>query len=1048
MTEKTTVVLVDDHPVFRKGLRMLLEDEPDFSVIGEAGDGEQAIALISELQPDIAVLDISMPDVSGIEVAECVSRDCPKTRVVALSIHSEKRFVEDMLMAGAAGYILKQTAPEDLVNGIRTVMNGESFLSPSITSVVLSGFRYGQSMEQSKEIELSHIIHTKLYPHQLPDNHVARRELIKKLDKGSRLPVLLITAPAGYGKSTLVSSWLHQQSLPFGWVSLAETENDLRQFLFYLVHAVQSLFSGKLAKTEMLVNSAKLPPVHALAVSVLQEIGQIEENFILVLDDIHLVKEKGVYDFLSEILRHPPHHLHFIIMGRRDPFLPIASLRGNRFLAEIRAKELRFSLDETRRYLELVLGEGHNARLAEVFHRKMEGWVAGLRLAIMSTGEVRELEEMLLQLDGESQFVQEYLFNEVLDKQTPMIRTNITILAILDRFCGPLCEAVIRTADSGKNGDFSGWDFLKELQQLNLFLVSLDTENIWYRFHHLFQKLLEKQLVRSVGSEKRAELHRTASKWFESNGFLTEGIKHAIKGQDIDRAERIVQQNRHKELGRDRWSNVEKWLLLFPEEEKRNRPTLLLAVAWVCHDRYRLQDMAAVVDQLDMITANDPLEGAARGEFLFLKGVLDYWESKSEGCLKYMDEARALLPETYSLVFGLIEMYEALAHQMNGKNVLAVEQLKNKTANVSGKTAIFRSRLIASLSFVHYIEGNLYQAFDAAARMQILSAQNNLSYTETWGYYMLGNASLQMFDLVKAKDHFSVLKDKMYIMHSMAAIDAMAGLALTCFFQHGSDEAFAISGIIDDFARQTHDHDLIIVAHSLKARLFLLCQDDDGAKKSLQFMGVQPSPKVLFTWIELIEITRIKVLISIGTSKELELANQLLARVKQQIVSAHNHCHLVDVQVLEAQLLLKTEGVEAALAPLEKAVSLAAQGGWVMPFIEAGRPIIELLGSLVPTNEEMSWYIKAILRIGCVDYRNPTVTEEASTLDLDESLTSRESEILELLAQRLRNKEIGEKLFISPETVKSHIKRLFSKLDAVNRRDVVEKAIALGLLKK
>ena len=1049
MTQKTKVVLVDDHPVFRKGLRMLLEDEPDFSVIGEAGDGEQAITLIIEHQPDIAVLDISMPGISGIEVAERISADCPNTRIVALSIHSEKRFVEDMLIAGAAGYILKQSAPEDLVNGIRTVINGDSFLSPSITSVVLSGIRATQSIEQLEDEDSLQIISSKLHSAQLPENFVVRKNLVKRLEKGSRLPLMLVTAPAGYGKSTAVSSWLRQQPIPFGWISLDETESNLRQFLFYFVHAVQSLFPGRLTDTQTLVSSANLPPVHALAVSILGEIEQIEKDFILVLDDVHLVREKQVYDFLSEILRYPPKHFHLVIIGRRYPFLPIASLRGKRLLTELRTRELRFSLDETRDYLQLLLGERESEKLAQMLHEKMEGWIAGLRLAILSTDQASGLEEMLQQLKGDSQFVQEYLFNEVLEKLTPTLRTDIMKLAILDRFCGPLCEAVIRVSDHGQDGELSGWDFLKKLKQSNLFLENLDSENIWCRFHRVFQMLLQKQLQRSVSSEKIEELHRVASEWLVSNGFVEEGIKHAIRGQDFESAERIIQQHRHKELGRDRWNVVDKWLSMLPEEMILRRPPLLLAYAWGCFVRYRFQELAALLEHLESISGEVPLESRLMGEYKFLKGLLSYWSGNSETCLLCMAEARDLLRDSSHQLMGLIETYEALAQQMQGNSLLAIEQLQAKILNVGITSAIYRSQLTATMGFVHFLEGKLYPAYEFAERLLQMTRQNGQAYLETYGHYMQGNASLQLFDLDKAAYHFSALTTaKLYLMHTRVAVDVLSGLAVTRFFQQDKQEAYRNSDKLYEFTRQTQDDQLIIIADSLRARLLIMDRLEVGAENCLQRVELKTGHSALFFVLELPAITQIRVLISIGLSAELERAAELLAALKQCLLAQHNRYHLVDLLVLETLLLVKTKGADEALMQLEKAVALAAEDGWIRPFIEPGRPLMELLNRLEPVTAQAKRHIDAIQQSGSKDQRKAAAPEDLSESILEEPLTSRESEVLELLAQRLRNKEIGKKLFISPETVKSHIKKLFSKLDAVDRQDVVDKAIKLGLLKK
>ena len=1045
---KTTVALVDDHPVFRKGLRMLLEDEPDFDVIGEAADGVQALELINELQPEIAVLDISMPGLNGIEVAERISASCPETRIVALSIHSEKRFVEDMLMAGAHGYILKQSVPEDLVNGIRSVMNGDSYLSPSITSVVLSGLKTGKFGKQESESEAPQIIATKLYPPKIPDNHVERVEIFKKLEKGSRLPLTLIIAPAGYGKTTCVSNWLQKQSTAYGWISLDETDNDLRRFLHYFLHVVQSLFPGSLAESELLVDTGELPSIHTLAATMLSDIEHIGKNFIVVLDDIHLVGGKQVYDFLSEILRHPPHNFHMIILGRRDPLLPIPKLRGNRMIAELRIGELRFNLDETRQYLQLMLGDAATEDLGELLHQKIEGWVAGLRLAVMASDQAGDLKQRLERLKGDSEFIQEYLINEVLENQAPAVRADLMKISILDRFCGPLCDVIARTLDHDSDREFSGWDFVKELKRANLFIVSLDSDNVWYRFHHLFQNLLQSQLQRSYGSELIDELQIVASNWFVSNGFIEDGIKHAIAGHDLDQAEQIVQQYRHKELARDRWQVVDQWLSMFPEEMILGRPILLLANGWVCFVRYRLQELAALIERLELIIGEVPLEGSLLGEYKFLQGLLSYWSGNSEACLLFMAEARDSLEDSSHQLQGLIETYGALARQMQGNSLIAIEQLQARILEVANTAVINRSRLNAALSFVHFLEGKLYPADESAERLMLLSTQNGLAYLESWAHYMRGNASLQLFDLEKAAYHFSALTDRLDFMHARIAVDALSGLALTRFFQQHQQEAYRISEVLSEFTLQNQDQQLKTVSDSLEARLLVMDKNEVDLENYLQRAESKTGYSAMFLLMELPEITLIRVLISLGSSSELERATELLAGVKKRLVAEHNSYHLVDILVLETMLMLRTEGADEALGQLEKALEQAAQGGWVRPFIESGQPVLELLARLEPATVKMNRHKQAIQQSSLAEQGAVAVADALSPAVLDDPLTNREFEILILLAQRMRNKEIGEKLFISSETVKSHIKRLFSKLDAVNRRDVVSKAIDAGLLKK
>lgn len=1046
MTQKTTVVLVDDHPVFLKGLRMLLEGEPDFSVLGEAHSGEQALTVIIDLQPEIVVLDISMPGISGIEVAEHLSVHYPKIKIIALSIHSEKRFVEDMLLAGAAGYILKQTVPEDLIRGIRTIMDGEAFLSPSITSVVLSGLKKNLDRENTSTPESFNVVGTKLDPTVLPDNYVERKALNSKLGKGSRLPLTLVTASAGYGKSTTVSHWLSLQPLPYSWISLDETDSDLRQLLHYFVHAVQSLFPNCLPESEVLIKSAVLPTAQALAASFLRELGELDQSFILVLDDIHLIQQKDFSGFLSEILRHPPQPLHLIILGRRDPFLPIALLRGRRMLSEIRARDLQFSLEETQEYLQLMIGEINSNELANLLHEKMEGWIAGLRLAIMSSEQAIGIEETLERLQGDSQYVQEYLYTQAVETLAPGLLTNAIQISVLDTFCAPLCEALINTIKDETKPVFIGWEFIKELRQENLFLVNLDGEDTWYRFHHVFKELLTKQLHRNYSVETMNDLHKAASVWFVDIGLIDEAIKHALLGQDFEMAENIFQQNRQKEIGQDRWHNLEKWLLLFPEETRSNSPTLLLSYAWICYNSHRLDELNALVERFELLSTTTSIDDIALVEVHLLKGILSYWKGNSYECLQHIATARTFAVETHPLSLGLMDMYETLAIQMEGNGLHVIEQLKSQVLLMGLRPAIFRSRIIESLSFVHLLDGELFQASESSERMQILCAQNNLTHAETWAHYLMGNAHFQLFNLDTAEEHFGTLESKFDIMHTKVAIDGLAGLALTQSFQRIPEKAFAITTMLEDLANQTQDYNLIGVAHSLKARLALLQGDTKLAENCLQQMGQQHSSEVSFIWLELPEITRLRIIICIGSVAQLEDAATQLATLRQQGEVAHNSYQMVDILVLETMLLLKQEKYEMAQTQFQNAITLAAKGGWIRPFMEVSHQLDGLHYNLKSVTDKEKHFCTVIEQR--IKERQIYGLQRLDTAlnGMTEPLTSRESEILELLALRLSNKEIGEKLFISTETVKSHMKRLFSKLDAANRRDVVKKAINLGLI--
>ena len=550
---KKTILLVDDHPIFRKGLNFLLEDEEDMLVVGEAGDGQTALNLVEELAPDIVVMDVTMPGLNGIEATKQIVAHSPGTMVVALSIHSEKQFVQDMLQAGASGYILKESVPEDLVMGIRSVMMGEGYLSTAITGIVVSQLRASLSQENSFQKKGQEILETKLHPPQVPGNHVHRSRLITLLEKGIALPIQTVTAPAGYGKSTLVSCWFLKQELPHAWLSLDDGDNDLRQFITYFIHAIRGLFPSAMAKTLATLEAAELPPIQLLSKILANDIVPIKPDFVLIIDDFHLIKEKNIHDLLTELLRHPPKPLHLVIVGRAEPFLSLNRFRALGQLSEIHLQALRFTEDETTEFLQQLLSRDIDTSISSQLVDKTEGWITGIRLDALSMLHEGNADKILQELSGSGQFVMEYLFNEVFSSHPENIQNHIITCSIVDRFCAPLCEVLCPYPEN--DCDLDGWDLISWLKNNNLFFISLDNHGYWYRFHHLFRKMLKKQLVRRYSSDEIDALHAKARAWFAENKIIEETIQppsssiaESLTSHEKEILELLVQGRANKEI--------------------------------------------------------------------------------------------------------------------------------------------------------------------------------------------------------------------------------------------------------------------------------------------------------------------------------------------------------------------------------------------------------------------------------------------------------------------------------------------------------------------
>src|SRR6266851_4642527 len=389
------------------------------------------------------------------------------------------------------------------------------------------------------------ILATKLYIAPLRPNVVSRPRLLERLNEGLHRNLILISAPAGFGKTTLVSEWLASCHRPAAWLSLDEGENDPARFLTYLVAAVQTIAPTIGEGVLTILQSSQPPPPEALLTALLNDLTTIQDHFVLVLDDYHVLDAKAVDQTLTYLVEHLPPHMHLVIATREDPHLPLARLRARGHLTEVRAADLRFTPSEAAAFLNQVMGLGLSAEDIAALETRTEGWIAGLHLAAISLQGQQDATSFIQSFTGSHHFVLDYLVEEVLGQQSEGVQTFLLRTSILDRFCGPLCDAVLM------DPSVPGRATLDYLERANLFIVPLDNERRWYRYHHLFAELLRQRLAqihRSAlpdktddGGQSMAELHVRASQWYEDNGLEIEAFQHAAAANDLDRAGRLVE---------------------------------------------------------------------------------------------------------------------------------------------------------------------------------------------------------------------------------------------------------------------------------------------------------------------------------------------------------------------------------------------------------------------------------------------------------------------------------------------------------------------------
>ena len=1086
------VLLVDDHAVLRKGLRLLLEEEEDLTVVGEAGDGQEAIELFRKLSPDVVVMDITMKGLNGIEATRHIIAESPTTKVLALSIHSGGRFVENMLDAGVSGYLLKDSAPEELVEGIRAVVRGEVYLSTAITEVVVSRLRQRQStagLDVHDDAELAEaagdlglladevkiqglparlgdpdaattpLRSTKLHRPPIVADHIHRPRLQESLEKSRDLPFTLISAPAGYGKSTLVSYWVSTCDLPAAWVSLDEDENDLRQFLHYFLAAVGSLFPTALEETHSLADAAILPPLSVLAKALTNDLDWIEKDFVLVLDDFHRIRSEPVHSLIAELLRYPPRPLHLVVITRYDPSLPMTRLRADGRMNELRTRDLRFTGPEVTALLErvigLTVGDDTLARLEE----QLEGWVVGLRLVALALGYVNSPEKLLEGMSGGIPQIQEYLLQEVLAQRSPQIQDWLLKTSILDRFCMQLCSAVCKAEATPGSSDLDGIQFIDALQRCNLFIIPLDNEGKWFRYHHLFQELLSDQLQLRMGPDEIATLHLRASEWFEAEDLVDEALEHALSAEAVERAAQMVERKLRPMMNEARWYIIETWMSRLPEAEILSRPELLLGRAYICFYRWNTAEIPLILDRIDDLMDEDPETHSLSAEVAVFRGVCAFFGADGARSMEYLERAHDQIPGRNTELHAINEVFLLMAGQMEGQE----ERVRAAAVTWIGdeKTqfhVLRKAHVQTALRHLDLTSGHLEAIKLGIPKERELARTHNLDDMVAWCDYHVGMSHLYQGDLDAAIRFLEAAGKRKYFHYAMSAVDALAGLTIAYQANGQPRQATASLQSLREFVREVHPF-FTIFAESCATRLQIM----QGRSEPVVWWpgpsaGDPVQPMTLY--FEIPSLTRCRAIIAQGNAEDLAKVQEQLQSYVEMNEVHHNTLKLIELNTLQAVAFDKQDRPEEALTTLERALELAQPGGFIFPFLEPGLPMARLLRRL-PEGEPHTAYVQRILsafgeseqKMAANAGRGQVVGQVASQLagqvvseELPELLTDRELDVLMLLARRLQDKEIAVQLCVSAQTVNSHCKNIYQKLYVSNRRQAVVKGINLGIL--
>ncbi len=871
---------------------------------------------------------------------------------------------------------------------------------------------------------------TKVSAPRLRPSLVARRHLLD-LIAAADAPVTLVSAPAGYGKSTLVAHGLSLSGLPTAWVSLDTYDNDPLDFFALVVAAIQAVEPAAAAGSHALLGGPIPPSAHVIVRSLLADVAPTTRPFALVLDDYHVIQEPAIHEAMGTLLPNLPPAMRLFILARTAPPLPLARLRGRRDLLELGPRDLRFSDEEARDLLQRTDGVAVTPGEVGTLNERAEGWVTGLQLVghVLRGQSPERVRRFAAEFSGNVRPIESYLWEEVIDRQPAAVQTFLLQTSILDRFSGAFCDAVTGREDGAAT--------IRQLEQERLFVVGLDHVGRWYRYHHLFADVLRERLVQAVGEEELLGLHRRAATWLEGQGLVEDAARHAVAARDWERAARLLVQVADDLYEQDRGRPLFDWLRGLPDHVLARSPILAYYLAFSAIRLGRPHDTVSP--------------------------------------LRIAEEAWTLSGDRASI--GLVQLVHLLLSLARQDPAAAIDHATRALGLLPDDRADERSHALALLGSAYYWAGDCAMAEATLARVRIALESGRFAWLGFIEMAYSGGVLVQRGRLPEATvllQRCCTIADRQDEMQSLHALhrlgdicvewnllddaertfrraDAVAvqtkhdgfrgwtdlGLARVAWARGDADTAFDDVERAIDHATQSQWQKFVRDARAVQARFWLASGRLPLARRWAESCDLDPYlPPRYERQVE--HLTFVRLLLA---DDRAAYALTLLDAIAAHAADQGRHGDLVEITVLQA-LAHKADGDHAAaLAALDRALVLGEPGGYVRAFADEGEAVALLLRHAAARGSHRDYAVRLLAAIDG-SAAQPS-TPQNDRLD---ALSEREVEVLRLVATGLPNREIGQQLFITEKTVKKHLSNILSKLGAANRTQAVDQARRRGLV--